>query len=1063
MAQFLRPTSDVSVGTWTTSPLWSKLDETAADDGDFVQSVAAPSSAAFEVALNTGTQPKDGTRTIRVRHRKSITSARNMDLQLALMRGGSTVRSVNATNISTTFTTTSFTLISDPAGWDDLRVRVTATQAAPITVAPTYQAAGTASFTATNGADLTPALPAGWAENDILLLLVARSDNTAITTPSGWTKLTPSGAAETNTSAQIVSVYWKRATSGETAPTVTAGTGTVVRGARIFAIRGCPTGSDPFVGSSRSNNAASATVSTVSMTPSENDTLNIFLVAYEDDPNSYAQPSGWSLFTAGSSTLGNDMGLAVSSLTQTTAAALNPSTTVSGGPFADSPNVGILLSLKGTPAPDATTEVSWIEMETPDPVVTHQGVLPTSAAGNLSSTGTRVHSATLTVSAVGNLTANGDEIAAAVAKVQVAWAHFTAEKTAGVIEQGTLSLSSVGSSTLLGQSIRSALVALEATGYLTAAGVVPRAVVVAQSVRSSLIIQNQTNDAVYIGGSSVTVDNGLRLEPYAILYDVEFVGDIYAISATGSSVDVRYLETDEVGDVTHQGAVTYNASGTSVLSGQQTKALSTAFTAASDYTIAGLRQKFGVLPFTSTSTATFTRQYLAGASVPLSSVGTFSAVSLRIASAVFSLAGDGTLTTVGQRVQRGVLPFTATSNSTLLAHLFVASTLSINSTSNGTWNAVAIRQSLFGTTAASDTTFAATRLRQATLALAAEGRLVAAGIVPPAVVVTAGIRASVMIQNLTNEGVYLGGSDVTATNGLYLAPNAVLDDVEFVGNIYAVSASNDSVDVRYLETSEGGVQSGAVSYSAVGNLVALGKVNLVGALSASATGTWLATGQRTQRGTLLLDGLGDLVLVASKLVEGVVAYSGQGDITLQSSTTTTHQGTMLLDSHGDLLLVPTRTLSTEFTNYADGSFVAIAAQTFASSLGFDGTSLLIANATRNLVGQFALTARGLVVFITQRPLLAPPGLFRIEQAIPIAFVGAELETVVALLRNERLVPAALLAHTEQIVPVALLTDEHSMAVATVSGEYVVPVLVTREEIETALALIREESSQIGIP
>jgi hypothetical protein len=966
MAQFLRPTSDVSVGTWTTSPLWSKLDETAADDGDFVQSVAAPSSAAFEVALNTGTQPKDGTRTIRVRHRKSITSARNMDLQLALMRGGSTVRSVNTNNISTTFTTTSFTLISDPAGWDDLRVRVTATQAAPITVAPTYQAAGTASFTATNGVDLTPALPAGWAENDILLLLVARSDNTAITTPSGWTKLTPSGAAETNTSAQIVSVYWKRATSGETAPTVTAGTGTVVRGARIFAIRGCPTGSDPFVGSSRSNNAASATVSTVSMTPSENDTLNIFLVAYEDDPNSYAQPSGWSLFTVGSSTLGNDMGLAVSSLTQTTAAALNPSTTVSGGAFANSPNVGILLSLKGTPAPDATTEVSWIEMETPDPVVTHQGVLPTSAAGNLSSTGTRVHSATLTVSAVGNLTANGDEIAAAVAKVQVAWAHFTAEKGAANVEQGTVSLSASGASTFT-------------RTYLAGAGI--------------------------------------------------------SLASAGA--------TTLTGQRTQRGTATYSGTG--------------------NYTVSGLRQKFGVIPLTAAGASTFTRRYIAAGVAPFSSSGTLSGTAQRIQRSLLSLASDGTFAGTGQQTRSGSIPYSASSNLVLTVTTTHSGVVALSGASNNVWSAVALRQTTFGPTATSNAALAAVRLRQSTLALAAEGRLIAAGVVPPAVVVTAGVRASVMIQNLTNEAVYLGNSNVTAANGLYLAPHAILDDVEFVGDIYAVSASNNSVDVRYLETSEGGVQSGAVSYSAVGNLVALGKVNLVGALSASATGTWLATGQRTQRGTLLLDGLGDLVLVASKLVEGVVAYSGQGDITLQSSTTTTHQGTMLLDSHGDLLLVPTRTLSTEFTNYADGSFVAIAAQTFASSLGFDGTSLLIANATRNLVGQFALTARGLVVFITQRPLLAPPGLFRIEQAIPIAFVGAELETVVALLRNERLVPAALLAHTEQIVPVALLTDEHSMPVATVSGEYVVPVLVTREEIETALALIREESSQIGIP
>src|SRR5687768_16061368 len=131
MAQFLRPTSDVSVGTWTTSPLWSKLDEVSADDGDFVQSALAPTGTnPFEVVLSTPSTPKTGTRTIRVRRRKSVTSSRAMNLTIDFIRNTTVVQSFSDNDIPTSLTTQTFTLTSDPAAWDDLRLRVTAAQVA---------------------------------------------------------------------------------------------------------------------------------------------------------------------------------------------------------------------------------------------------------------------------------------------------------------------------------------------------------------------------------------------------------------------------------------------------------------------------------------------------------------------------------------------------------------------------------------------------------------------------------------------------------------------------------------------------------------------------------------------------------------------------------------------------------------------------------------------------------------------------------------------------------------------------------------------------------------------
>ena len=49
MAQFARPASDITTG-WTTTPLWSKIDEVSFDDGDFITGTG--STVASEVKLS---------------------------------------------------------------------------------------------------------------------------------------------------------------------------------------------------------------------------------------------------------------------------------------------------------------------------------------------------------------------------------------------------------------------------------------------------------------------------------------------------------------------------------------------------------------------------------------------------------------------------------------------------------------------------------------------------------------------------------------------------------------------------------------------------------------------------------------------------------------------------------------------------------------------------------------------------------------------------------------------------------------------------------------------------
>ena len=235
---------------------------------------------------------------------------------------------------------------------------------------PTIVGAGTAAYTATNAATIAPGLPAGWAANDIHILFAHRSDNTAMTTLSGWNPL----SAANNTAAQRVEVWWRRAVGGDAAPTVTFGSGTVVRGARIIGIRGCPTNVDPFaVALSRSDNAASATVTFATITPNEAATLLLALYAYEDDPTAASQITNWSTFTVSTSSLGNDASLGYASRVWPTANSATGAltSTISGGTFTNSPSVGVILALK--PMVPAITGTGSITLDSPSLMAVTRG------------------------------------------------------------------------------------------------------------------------------------------------------------------------------------------------------------------------------------------------------------------------------------------------------------------------------------------------------------------------------------------------------------------------------------------------------------------------------------------------------------------------------------------------------------------------------------------------------------------------------------------------------------------------------------------------------------------
>jgi hypothetical protein len=152
--------------------------------------------------------------------------------------------------------------------------------------APTYVASGT--FVHGSGA-LSPGLPAGWAQNDIFILVVhLRGATSGATAPSGWAHVTSSPAAH-NSALESISVMWKRATASESAPSV-ADPGGDYASARIHAYRGAITSGNPWdVAGATTNSTFSTTFNISGVTTTVTDTRVVINEACFDT----ATVSGW--------------------------------------------------------------------------------------------------------------------------------------------------------------------------------------------------------------------------------------------------------------------------------------------------------------------------------------------------------------------------------------------------------------------------------------------------------------------------------------------------------------------------------------------------------------------------------------------------------------------------------------------------------------------------------------------------------------------------------------------------------------------------------------------------
>lgn len=127
MAQFARPDADIDVGTFTATPLWSKLDETPADDADEITDVTGADGTFCEVRLSDITDPTSSSNHIlRMRHKRGGTS--NSTAKAELVQGTTVIASTGNQTSTSVYQQVDITLSGAEADaitdYTDLRVRL---------------------------------------------------------------------------------------------------------------------------------------------------------------------------------------------------------------------------------------------------------------------------------------------------------------------------------------------------------------------------------------------------------------------------------------------------------------------------------------------------------------------------------------------------------------------------------------------------------------------------------------------------------------------------------------------------------------------------------------------------------------------------------------------------------------------------------------------------------------------------------------------------------------------------------------------------------------------------
>ncbi len=460
--QFARPNADTSVGTWTTDTgattnLYDSIDESTASDADFIRSVTAPSSAAYEASLATLTDPVSSTGhvlAVRARHDNGVGGVVTLTSELRQGANALSTPLSEAQALTSSWTTYSYQLSAAQADaitdYATLRTRFTATQAATAD-APIPQAVGAM---ASGAAAITPLWPAH-TDNDIALLFVESCGGEAITlsTPAGFVAVTNSPSSTgTTTNGTRISVFWCRATGTTMTDPVVADSGNH-QIAFIETFRGCIATGNPWdVTAATVKAAASTSVSITGVTTTVDNCLVVYAAAADNDANGarFSAEANASLtglterFDDGSN-LGNGGGIGVWTGSKATAGATGTLTAT----VTSSINAYLVLALK--PAANAArAQISWVELEAPAaPAAPGGAVLAGSSDGTSTAAATALR---LTHALAGQ--SDGTSTAAAVRLTQAQ----------------PLNAASAGTSTAAATSLRLASALVGATAGTSTAG-----------------------------------------------------------------------------------------------------------------------------------------------------------------------------------------------------------------------------------------------------------------------------------------------------------------------------------------------------------------------------------------------------------------------------------------------------------------------------------------------------------------------------------------------------------------------------------------------------------------
>ena len=125
MAQYARPASDITTD-WTTTPLWSKLDEVSPDDADFITGTGPTKTA--EVKLSSVTDPNAHTNHIWSLRLKATGSSAAEKATVTLYQGSTSIEVLinNQTIVRNAFNLWTGTLVNaaNITDYSDLRIRL---------------------------------------------------------------------------------------------------------------------------------------------------------------------------------------------------------------------------------------------------------------------------------------------------------------------------------------------------------------------------------------------------------------------------------------------------------------------------------------------------------------------------------------------------------------------------------------------------------------------------------------------------------------------------------------------------------------------------------------------------------------------------------------------------------------------------------------------------------------------------------------------------------------------------------------------------------------------------